>query len=168
MNRILKLSVSTFALVAFAGYHTFGARKTVADAVSKWQTRVSQSGAFYQAGVQNPQVDWAGPAVAAKDRRDQGLLSAIADGRIDAGIQRAGTQKWRTNTVAKGVSAWTQNTPKAAPQYGAGLTKVYTYFSAADAAVANMPRTTRQDRIQRGAAFLNAVGEAADAAKAMS
>lgn len=141
------------------------ARSSISDAVSKWSTRVAQSGPFYQAGVSNPQVDWAGPAVAAADRRNAGLQAAIANGTIDAGIQRAGTAKWRANTLAKGVSAWTTNTPKAAPQYQAGLTKVYQYFTSADAAVANMPTTTRADRIAKAGAFLAAVGAAADAAK---
>ena len=142
------------------------ARKTIQEAVTKWQTRVAQSGQFYSAGVSNPQVYWAGPAVAAADRRNAGLQAAIANGSIDAGIQRAGTIKWRTNTIAKGVSAWTTNTPKAGPQYQAGLTKVYQFFAAADGAVANMPRTTRGDRIARAGAFLAAVGQAADQAKA--
>ena len=141
------------------------ARKSVQDAVNKWTQRVQQSGQFYQSGVSNTNVDWAGPAVAAAPRRNAGLQQAIANGSIDAGIQRAGTNKWRANTLAKGVSAWTQNTPKAAPQYQAGLTQVYNYFSAADSAVASMPRVTRQDRIARASAFLNAVGAQADAQK---
>lgn len=142
------------------------ARKTVQQAADKWAQRVSQSGQFYQAGVNNSAVDWAGPAVAAADRRNAGLQQAISDGRIDAGIQRAGTAKWRANTIAKGVAAWTTNTPKAAPAFAAGLTKVYNYFSAADSVVANMPRTTREQRIARASAFLREVGNQADAAKA--
>jgi hypothetical protein len=142
------------------------ARKSVQDAVTKWQQRVQQSGPYYQAGVTNPNVDWAGPAVAAADRRNAGLQKAIADGRIDAGIQRAGTAKWRQGAVSKGVTAWTTNTPKAAPAYNAGLQKVYGFFNAADQAVANMPRTTREDRIARAATFLRTVGMQADAAKA--
>lgn len=141
------------------------ARKSVQDAVSKWQSRVQQSGQFYQQGVSNPQVDWAGPAVAAAPRRNAGLQQAISDGRIDAGIQRAGTAKWRAGATSKGVQAWTTNTPKAAPAYQAGLTKVYSYFNAADQAVANMPRTTRAERIARATAFLSEVGNQADAAK---
>lgn len=141
------------------------ARKQIADAVSKWKSRVAQSGSYYQAGVNNPQVDWAGPAVAAAPRRNAGLQAAIADGRIDAGIQRAGTAKWRANTLAKGVSAWTNNTPNAAAQYQAGMTRVYGYFTQADQATANMPTTTRADRIAKASAFLDAVGSAADAYK---
>lgn len=141
------------------------ARTTITDAVSKWKSRVAQSGQYYQAGVSNPQVDWAGPAVAAADRRNAGLQAAIANGTIDAGIQRAGTAKWRANTLAKGVSAWTANTPNAAPAYQAGLTKTYQYFNTADAAVAGMPTTTRADRIAKAGAFLAAVGAAADQAK---
>lgn len=142
------------------------ARKSVADAVSKWQNRVAQSGPYYQAGVNNPQVDWAGPAVAAAPRRNAGLQQAIADGRIDAGIQRAGTARWRAGASTKGVQAWTTNTPKAAPAYNAGLTRVYGYFQEADAAVSSMGRTTRAERIARAATFLATVGEASDRAKA--
>lgn len=141
------------------------ARKSVQDATAKWQQRVAQSGQYYQQGVQNPGVTWAANAVAAADRRNQGLQRAIASGAIDAGIQQAGDSKWRNNTIAKGVPAWTQNTPKAAPAFQAGLQKAYGYMDAAESATSSMARTTRQDRIARAAAFLNAVGEAADQAK---
>lgn len=141
------------------------ARKSVSDAVAKWQQRVSQSGQFYTAGVQNPGVDWAGPAVAAGARRDAGLQQAMADGRIDAGIQRAGTAKWRANAISKGAQAWTTNTPKAAPAFSAGLQRVYGYFNAADQAVASMPRDTREQRIARASEFLRTVGSQADAFK---
>lgn len=141
------------------------ARKSPQDAAQKWAQRVQQSAPYYQSGVNNPSVDWAGPAVAAKDRRNAGLQAAINDGRIDAGIQRAGTGKWRAQTLAKGVTNWQQNTPKAQPQYLNGLQQVYADMQAADAAVSNMPRTTREDRIQRAATFLRTMGEQADRRK---
>lgn len=141
------------------------ARKSVQDATTKWQQRVAQSGQFYTQGVQNPNVDWAGAAVAAASRRNAGLQRAIADGRIDAGIQRAGTAKWRQGAVNKGAQNWATNTPKAAPAYSQGLTRVYGYFNAADAAVSNMPRDTREQRIARANTFLRTVGEQADAFK---
>lgn len=145
------------------------AMKTPQEATQKWQQRVSQSGQYYQQGVANPSVDWAGPAEAAAPRRNAGLQAAISDGRIDAGIRRVGTQKWRNNTLQKGVSAWTNNTPQAAPQYLAGMNRVYnSYFPAAQQAVQGMPTTTRQDRINKAQAWLNAVGQAADQYKAQN
>lgn len=142
------------------------ARKSVQQAQDKWQNRVSQSGQYYQQGVSNPNVDWAGPAVNAKDRRNAGLQAAMADGRIDAGIQRAGTDTWRKQTLAKGVSAWTNNTPKAGSKYGASMQEVYNDFAAADSAVSSMPRVTAQDRIQRAAQFLSTMHDRAEARKA--
>lgn len=144
------------------------ARISVNDATNKWLTRVQQSGQYYQAGVSNPAVDWQGPAVAASDRRDAGLMRAINDGRINAGINRVGTTKWRANTLAKGVTAWTTNTPKAAPAYNAGMTRVYSYFPQADQAIASLPANTPQERIQRAAVFLQTMSDQAQAYKALN
>ena len=73
--------------------------KSVADSQEKWARRVGQAGQDYQRGVQNAQ-GWAAGAVAAANRRNAGLMAAINDGRIDAGIQRTGDNGWRTATIA--------------------------------------------------------------------
>lgn len=144
------------------------ARTDVNTATNKWLTRVQASGQYYQAGVQNPAVDWAGPAVAASGRRNAGLQRAIQDGRIDAGINRVGTAKWRTNTVAKGVTNWTTNTPKASGAYNQGMQRVYGWFPQADQAIANMPANTPQERIQRAAVFLQSMSDQAQTYKAQN
>jgi hypothetical protein len=141
------------------------ARKSISDAVTKWQQRVAQSGEYYRRGVQSTTKDWASNAVAAADRRNAGLQRAMSEGTIDAGIQRAGTNKWRNATLSKGVNAWTTNTPQAADRFQAGLQKSYNYMAAADQAIANMPGDTPQQRIARAGAWLTTMHEQADAAK---
>ncbi|MEO7002003.1 MAG: hypothetical protein ABI068_09260, partial [Ktedonobacterales bacterium] len=116
-------------------------------------------------GVQNA-TGWAENAVAAGARRNAGLQRAIADGRIDVGIQRTGDQGWKTATVAKGVPAWTANTPKAAAKYQAGMQRVYGYLQAAQQATAGMDTTTVEGRIAKAAAWQRVVSEQAQAAKA--
>lgn len=141
-------------------------RKSPSDAAAKWVTRVQSSAQYYQQGVANPSVDWAGPAVAASSKRDAGLQRAMADGRIDAGIQRVGTNKWRANTLAKGVTNWTTNTPKSAPAYQAGIQRTYGYYGNADSAVAGMPTDTVAQRIAKAGVFLQSVSDQAQADKA--
>lgn len=134
--------------------------KPIATVGAKWARRTSQAGGDFQDGVQRA-TDWAGPAVAAAPRRNAGLQQAIADGRIDAGIQRAGTNGWRSATLAKGVPAYTQNTPKAQPKFEQGLQRVYSYLAEAEQATASMDTTTVEGRVQKAAAYQLAVHQAA-------
>ncbi len=141
------------------------ARKTPQASADKWARRVAASAQDYQSGIQQA-TGWAERSVAASGRRNAGLQQAIADGRIDRGIQNKGDQGWRDATLAKGVSSWTQNTPKAAAKYQQGVTRLFGYFGAADQAVAGIDTTTVDGRIQKSATFLRTVHDQAQAAKA--
>lgn len=141
------------------------ARKSPQDAAAKWVQRVQQSGDYYRQGVATTNKDWAANSVAASARRDQALIQAINSGRINAGITRAGTNKWRQNTLNKGVNNWVQNTPRAQQAYLSGLQRSYNYMNAADQAIADMPSVTAQDRISRAAAWLTAMHDQSQADK---
>jgi hypothetical protein len=75
----------------------------------------------YVAGVSNPGVDWATPAgsEAAQAAMASGLSAAIADGRVKAGIARAGNTKWAANAKAKGGSTYGPQLAKSAAPGGA-------------------------------------------------
>lgn len=143
-----------------------GPRMSAQDAADKWAARVGQSGDYYRKGVQNTNKDWADASIAARERRNQGLIAAINNGTIDAGIQRAGTQKWRNNTLAVGVQNWTANTPRAKPAFLTGLQKSYGFMQAAANATQGMPRDTVQQRIAYAAAWQQAMHDQSQAAKA--
>jgi len=140
------------------------ARKTPQAATDKWQRRVAQAGQDYATGIQNA-TGWADKSVAAAGRRNAGLQSAIANGTIDAGIQRTGDAGWKTKTVAKGPANWTSGVAKAAPAMLAGQQRLSGYLAAADAAVANMPTDTPEQRAQKSMTYQLAVHRAAQAAK---
>lgn len=140
------------------------ARKSPQAATDKWQRRVAMAGQDYAAGIQNA-TGWAQNSQAAAGRRNAGLQQAIANGTIDAGIQRTGDAGWKTKTVAKGPANWTAGVAKAQAAMLSGQQRLAGYLAAADAAVANMPRDTVDQRTARAQAYQLAVHRAAQAAK---
>jgi hypothetical protein len=139
--------------------------KTPQQAADKWAARVSQSGAYYTQGVNTTSKDWATNALQAASRRDAGLRQAMTDGRIDKGIQRnAGKWKQKAGSAAA-QQAWAQNTPLAKPAYLQAMGPVFQSFATAESDVASMPRDTVQQRIARGAAYLQSVSDQAQQRK---
>jgi hypothetical protein len=138
--------------------------KTAQQARARYTKGVTQAGPDYTAGIQNSS-SWVEGALAAKQRRDTGLQQAIADGRIDAGIQNKGDAGWKTATLAKGPTNYTQSVATAGPAYEAGMNRAMQYQQAAQSATANMDTSTRAGRIAKMAAYVNAVADAAQQAK---
>lgn len=138
--------------------------KTAAQAADRYQRGVSNAGPDYTAGIQQS-GSWTEGSLAAANRRNAGLQRAIADGTIDAGIQRKGDAGWRTATLAKGPSAYTQSVAKARPAYEAGMNKAFQYQQAAAQATANIDTSTKAGRIAKMAAWVQTVSDQAEAAK---
>lgn len=92
------------------------------DAIAKkWQTVTPQRSDIYKSNVEAPLKDWEKETLGSKDRRDAGLREAIADGRIDRGIKKAGNDKWQKATVTKGPQRWSEGVAMAEPEYKAGF-----------------------------------------------
>jgi len=138
--------------------------KTAQQARARYASRVTQAGPDYTAGIQNAS-SWVEGALNAKARRDAGLQQAIADGRIDAGIQNVGDAGWKSKTLAKGPTNYTQSVATAGPAYEQGMQKAMQFQQAAQAATASMDTSTRAGRIAKMAAYVNAVADAAQQAK---
>lgn len=140
-------------------------RAPLSDSVAKWQKNVGQASQYYTSGVQRSS-GWASAAVAAGPRRDAGLQAAIADGRIDAGIQRVGDNGWKSATLAKGAPNWTAAVAKAGDKFSAGLQKVYGMLDAAAAATANIDTTTVEGRLEKARVHAMTMHQQAQALKA--
>jgi len=95
--------------------------RSIETIAKKWQEVTPQRADIYRSNVEAPLRDWAKEAAAAKERRDEGLRKAIADGRIDRGIAKAGLDGWRKPTVTKGPSRWSEGVALAEPEYRAGF-----------------------------------------------
>lgn len=138
-----------------------------ADWVSRWRAGVAAAGPRYAQGVASSQ-DWAAAATApaAVQARNQGLAQAMADGRIDRGIQALGTQNWRAVTQAKAGNWQTGvNSPVAQQRAQSGAAKLFGFLNQAQQAIASMPRGGYAENRQRALAHMDAMHDAAQAAK---
>lgn len=138
------------------------ARLSPQDVYTKWSQRVQGSQQYYVQGVQNSK-DWAAGAVAAAPARDAGIQQAIADGRIDRGIQRKGTAGWRADTLAKGPQNWSAAvaSPHTQAKFVAGFGRLYQQLDAAQQAISGIPRGGLAANIQRMTTFVQTVHDVA-------
>lgn len=98
--------------------------KAVADVVAKWKSKATAASPDYQAGVQNPRRDWASETQAAKDAYQSGVQDAIGRDAFSKGVRAAGTEKWSTNTLAKGPARFADGVGKGVAAMQAGIAPV--------------------------------------------
>jgi len=93
--------------------------RSIDTIAKKWKDVTPLRLDIYKSNVEAPLRDWEKETLAAKDRRDAGLREAIADGRIDRGIKKAGLEGWRNPTVVKGPVRWAEGVEVGEPKYRA-------------------------------------------------
>lgn len=136
----------------------------ISDVVAKWQRNTSNAQQYYQAGVQRA-TGWAEAAVAAGPRRDAGLQQAIADGRINAGIQRVGDAGWKTKTLAVGPANWSAAVQRSGDAMAKGMQTVYGMLQAAQSATSGIDTSTFEGRMSKMVEHARAMHEQAVARK---
>ena len=94
---------------------------SIATAAERWARRASAASPDYQHGVETTTKDWAAAAGAGEASYKQGVTAAAAAGRFGKGVQKAGTAKWRKNSVAKGPARYAQGVQVAQPEYSGGF-----------------------------------------------
>lgn len=94
--------------------------KSVTDAGLKFTERVAVAGEEYKAGI-NRTTDQAEKAIAAKASYEAGILDSISRGAREKGLAEAGTGKWKTKTLAVGVSRWPQGAKAGVGDYQKGV-----------------------------------------------
>lgn len=95
--------------------------KTMDRVKRKWVAATAANQAEYEAGVENPRSDWATQTAAAEDNYKAGVNAAIAAGRFGKGVRKAGTEKWKSKTLAKGPGRWAQGVALAESDYEKGF-----------------------------------------------
>lgn len=137
------------------------------DWVQRWRNGVGAAGARFTSGVNNSS-DWAANATTpqAASARATNWNAANSSGAIDRGIQRLGTQGWRSATVAK-ASNWQNgvNTQQAINNATAGAQRLFTYLGNAQNAIASVPRGGFQENMQRMVAHATSLHDQAQAFK---
>lgn len=123
-------------------------RPSAQQVADKTVKNAQSAGPYYQTGVQNA-TGWLEGALAASDRRDAGLQAAIADGRINAGMQAVGDAGWKAATLGRGVANWSasMSSPQTKARIAQGAQTNMSMIAAVDSATANMPRNTLEQRL---------------------
>lgn len=93
--------------------------KTAQQAAANWAASAGRAATSWQQGVQGYNGDWAGATTAQQNAMLTGVTQAVTSGRWAAGIQRVGTQGWKSATEAKLANFQTGFTAGAARQAAA-------------------------------------------------
>lgn len=87
----------------------------------KWARVTPTRTQDYLNGVAQPRRDWADSTVDARERYEQGIQEAIGRDAFSRGVERAGTEKWRSRTREKGPGRWSQGISISRGDYEAGF-----------------------------------------------
>jgi hypothetical protein len=104
--------------------------KQLEHSADKWTRRAGVAGPDYQAGVSNPRSPWAAAASAADGIYRQAVTAAANAGRYQAGIRRAGDERWRTNAMAKGPGRFAEGVQLAQGEWQRGFAPYQSAVSA--------------------------------------
>ena len=97
--------------------------KTAAQAAQNWQQSAGRAGTAWQQGVQSYTGDWAGSTTAQQSALVSNWNQAVSSGRWASGVQRVGTNGWKTKTEAKAANYATGFAAGAGAQQAA-ITKI--------------------------------------------
>lgn len=115
--------------------------KAMPEITAKWQRVTAQRSGDYQAGVENPRVDWKTATMAAEANYEQGVQAAVGKKRFGKGVSAAGTEKHKAGCISKGVARWPAGVSVAGPEFEKGFGP---YRSALEG-VTLAPRRARRD-----------------------
>lgn len=132
-------------------------KKTPQQIAEKYQRGVAGAGNDYASGVQSPSKPWAQATQASAARWGAGIQQAIQNKSFETGVSKAGDQKWLSGALNKGAQRYTAAATDAATAYSQVADRVMGAAAAAQAAVANMPNTTLEQRLARSGAAARAI-----------
>jgi len=133
--------------------------KNVADIVEKWTRVTPNRRADFERGVAAPRRSWEQSTSAAESRYNEGVQTAITEGRFGRGVTAAGDSKWKRKVSTVGVQRWGPGVQAAAQDYQKGFAP----YQAAIESVSLPPRYPAGD--PRNFDRVRAIGEALHAKK---
>ena len=133
------------------------AKKTPEQIIEKYGRRVAGAGQDYAAGVQSPSRDWAQATAAAEPRWKAALQEAMSANKFSRGVAKAGTPKWQEAASTIGAERYVAAAPRAAASFAKQAGKIIQAGAAATDAAGRLANTTKEQRIQRAVAAMNAV-----------
>jgi len=95
--------------------------KPVSQSADKWARNAGQAAGDYAAGVNNPKRSWAQATIDATEAQAAGIQEALADGRFERGVQKAGDEKWKRKATKVGASRFGPGVAAAKADYERGF-----------------------------------------------
>ncbi len=95
--------------------------RSTADISTKWKNVTPGRSSEYEAGVTNPLGDWEKSTLAAKDAQKAGITQALAQGRFEKGVKRAGNTTWSERTKLLGTRRWVEGVAASGDRYAKGF-----------------------------------------------
>lgn len=135
-------------------------KKTQDQIIEKYSRGVQGAAQDYANGVQSPARPWSQATQQGAKRWASGIQQAIANNSFARGVAAAGDSKWQQAALSKGAQRYSGAAAIAAEGYAKQAARVIAAGNSAQAAVANMPDETQEQRIQRAAAAMRAISQA--------
>jgi len=98
-----------------------GNTKSASEVGAKWARVTPERAADYDAGVRNPNKDWAQSTKNAEDTYKAGVTAGIARGAFGKGVDKAGTSKWQKGAIEKGIDRFGPGVQVAQTAYENGV-----------------------------------------------
>lgn len=95
--------------------------RSTQDIANKWKTVTPGRSSEYEAGIINPLGDWVKATLAAKDAQKAGITQALAQGRFEKGVAKAGNATWQERTKLLGVRRWGEGVSVSGDRYANGF-----------------------------------------------
>lgn len=125
--------------------------KTGEQIYEEFRTRMSQSAQKMKDGASNTDRSQSGNAIAAKQIMIDNLTKALADGKWEEGLRKAGDEKWLRNFLEKGVAKVVAGIDANKDDIIQKFEKVGRVGDKVRKAVSSMPKGTFQDSVNRAA-----------------
>jgi hypothetical protein len=141
------------------------ARPSPQEISEKWSRRMAQAGPDYQAGINR--VTEAPGAAAARNVQgyQQGVMDAITNGKWQQNVGAVPLEDWRQAALTKGSQRLTTGAAQAVGKVAAAHERIGPMLDRAASKIANMPRATVADRIQRMVAHATEMNAAANSGR---
>ena len=95
--------------------------KPTAVIAEKWERVTPSRVPDYEAGVRNPRRSWEDATAESAESYAMGVTAAVADGRFESGVRRAGDEKWRRKTLLKGPGRWAEGVRVSGDDFASGF-----------------------------------------------
>lgn len=104
--------------------------KSALEIAKKWLRVTSARTEDYEAGVRNPQKDWAKETADAEDRYNAGVKAAILRSAFSKGVKKVGTAKQQSKSILKGIPRFAEGVSGAEEDMRNGMEPVVSVLSA--------------------------------------